>query len=48
MSIAIVLGLLVLAIVLFSMERIGVDVITGMLLVVLVLSGILSTEEAFA
>lgn len=41
------LGLLVIAIVLFSMERIGVDVVTGVLLVVLVITGILSPTEAF-
>ena len=48
MEIALVLGLLVAAIVLFSTERIGVDVVTGLLLVVLVLTGILTTGEAFA
>ncbi len=47
MEIALVLGLLVIAIVLFSMERIGVDVVTGVLLVVLVITGILSPTEAF-
>ncbi|MBK7297872.1 MAG: SLC13 family permease [Flavobacteriales bacterium] len=47
MEIALVLGLLVGAIVLFSMERIGVDVVTGLLLIVLVLTGILSPTEAF-
>jgi di/tricarboxylate transporter len=45
MEIALVLGLLVIAIVLFSTERIGVDVVTGLLLVVLVLTGILSPTE---
>jgi len=48
MEIAIVLGLLVAAIILFSTERVGVDVVTGVLLVVLVLTGILSPNEAFA
>ncbi|MBK7754783.1 MAG: SLC13 family permease [Flavobacteriales bacterium] len=48
MEIALVLGLLVAAMVLFSTERIGVDVVTGLLLVVLVLTGILTTNEAFA
>ncbi len=48
MEIALVLGLLVGAIILFSMERIGVDVVTGLLLIVLVLTGILSPGEAFA
>ncbi len=48
MEIAIVLGLLVVAIVLFSTERVGVDVVTGLLLVVLVITSILSPGEAFA
>ncbi|MBK9196125.1 MAG: hypothetical protein IPO17_14350 [Flavobacteriales bacterium] len=48
MEIALVLGLLVAAIILFSTERIGVDLVTGLLLVVLVLTGILTTGEAFA
>ena len=48
MQIVIVLGLLVLAIILFATERISVDVITLLLLIVLVLSGVLTVEEAFA
>lgn len=48
MEIVIVLGLLVLAIVLFSTERIGVDVVTVGLLVILVVTGILNAQEAFA
>jgi len=48
MEIAIVLGLLVVAIVLFSWEKVGVDVSTLFLLVVLIISGILSPAEAFA
>lgn len=48
MQIVIVLGLLVLAIVLFATERISVDIITLLLLVGLVLSGVLTLEEAFA
>ena len=40
MEIALVLGLLVAAIILFSTERVGVDVVTGLLLVVLVVTGI--------
>lgn len=48
MEIAIVLGLLVLAIVLFARETISVDVITLLLLIGLVTSGILTPEEAFA
>lgn len=48
MDIAIVLGLLIAAIVLFAMEKISVDIITLLLLIVLVLAGILKPEEAFA
>ncbi len=48
MQIAIVLGLLLLAIVLFAMERLSVDVITLLLLMGLVVSGILTPAEAFA
>lgn len=48
MSIAIVLGLLVLAIILFASEKVSVDVITVFLLIVLCLTGIISPEEAFA
>jgi di/tricarboxylate transporter len=46
-AMAYVLALLVLAIVLFAMEKISVDVITVALLVALVLGGILSPAEAF-
>ncbi len=48
MEIAIVLGLLVLAIILFSFEKLGVDIVTLALLVVLIASGILSPAEAFS
>lgn len=48
METVVVLGLLALAIVLFAMERISVDIITLMLLIVLVATGILTTAEAFA
>ncbi len=48
MEILIVLGLLALAIVLFALERISVDIITLLLLIALVVSGILTTDEAFA
>ncbi len=48
MQIAIVLGLLILAIVLFALETISVDVITILLLIGLVVSGILTPAEAFA
>ncbi len=48
MQIAIVLGLLGLAIVLFAMEKITVDIITLLLLMGLVVSGILTPAEAFA
>ena len=47
MEIALVLGLLVIAIVLFASEKISVDIITIGLLVVLSLAGILTPSEAF-
>lgn len=48
MQIVIVLGLLILAIVLFTRESISVDVVTAMLLIGLVMTGILTPTEAFA
>ncbi len=48
MEIALVLGLLVVAIGLFTWEKISVDVVTLLLLIVLILSGILTPAEAFA
>jgi di/tricarboxylate transporter len=48
MQIAIVLGLLLLAVILFAMERLSVDVITLLLLMALVVTGILTPLEAFA
>ena len=48
MQIAIVLGLLILSIVLFALEKISIDIITLMLLIALVVAGILKPEEAFA
>lgn len=48
LSIGIVLGLLVVTIVLFAIEKLSVDVVTLIMLVALVLSGILTPEEAFA
>lgn len=48
METAIVLGLLVLAVALFALERISVDIITLMLLIALVSTGILTPGEAFA
>lgn len=48
MEITLVLSLLLIAVILFSLEKISVDIVTCMLLVVLVLSGILTTKEAFA
>jgi hypothetical protein len=48
MQIVMVLGLLILAIVLFALETISVDVITILLLIGLVVSGILTPAEAFA
>jgi di/tricarboxylate transporter len=47
-QIAIVLGLLAAAIVLFASERLSVDIITLLLLLVLVVSGVLNPNEAFA
>ena len=47
LSIAFVLLLLVIAIALFSTERISVDIVTFLLLIALVVSGILSPKEAF-
>jgi di/tricarboxylate transporter len=47
MEIAIVLGLLVITIVLFSLDIIPVDVVTLLVLITLVLTGILTTQEAF-
>lgn len=48
MEIAIVIGLLVVAIILFATETFSVDVVTIGLLVILSLTGILSPSEAFA
>jgi di/tricarboxylate transporter len=48
MQIAIVLGLLLLAVIMFAMERLTVDVITLLLLMGLVITGILTPLEAFA
>ena len=48
MQIGLVLGLLVLAVVLFATEKLSVDIVTLILLMVLVLSGILKPDEAFA
>lgn len=48
MQIALVLGLLVLAVVLFATEKLSVDIVTLLLLMTLVLSGILTPDEAFA
>ncbi|HWP42106.1 MAG TPA: SLC13 family permease, partial [Blastocatellia bacterium] len=47
MQIAIVLGLLVLAIALFAIEKLSVDIITLILLMVLVVTRILTPAEAF-
>ena len=48
LPIAFVLALLVIAIALFATERISVDLITFMLLIALVASGVLGPQEAFA
>lgn len=47
MEIAIVLGLLVFAIIAFAMEWVSVDILTLLLLLGLVLSGILTPDQAF-
>lgn len=47
-EIALVLGLLVSAIVVFATEKISVDVVTFILLIILVVCGILNPAEAFA
>jgi di/tricarboxylate transporter len=48
MEIAFVIGLLLLTIVLFSIEKISVDVVTIGLLITLTVSGIITPKEAFA
>jgi di/tricarboxylate transporter len=48
MEIALVLGLLVLAIILFATEKFSVDIVTLLMLSALVLTGILTPTEAFA
>jgi di/tricarboxylate transporter len=48
MEAAIVIGLLIVAVILFATEKISVDLVTLGLLCVLVLSGILTVNEAFA
>ncbi|GEP41203.1 SLC13 family permease [Brevifollis gellanilyticus] len=48
MEAAIVIGLLVVAVILFATEKISVDLVTLSLLCVLVISGVLTTGEAFA
>jgi uncharacterized repeat protein (TIGR01451 family) len=47
-SIAIVLGLLLLALILFGMERIPIDIVTILLVIALVVTGTLSATEAFS
>ncbi|MEW6668490.1 MAG: SLC13 family permease [Thermodesulfobacteriota bacterium] len=48
MQIALIYGLLVAAIVLFTTERISVDIVTLLLLAALIVTGILTPEEAFS
>lgn len=48
MEIALVLGLLVMVLVLFATEKLSVDVITVIMLIILILSKIITPEEAFA
>jgi len=47
LAIAFVLGLLVVAIVLFATEKLSVDIITFLLLIALVMGGVLTPAEAF-
>jgi len=47
MEIAIVLGLLIVAIILFATEKLSVDIVTLLLLISLVLTNILTVKEAF-
>lgn len=47
MEIALVIGLLIIAIILFATERFSVDIVTIGLLVILALSGILTPKETF-
>ncbi|HNL06393.1 MAG TPA: SLC13 family permease, partial [Chitinophagales bacterium] len=47
MEIAIVLGLLAFAVIVFSTEKISVDIVTLLILIVLVLTKILTPKEAF-
>ncbi len=47
MEIALVLSLLVIAIILFATEKLSVDIVTILLLIVLIVSGILTPAEAF-
>ncbi len=48
MEIALVLGLLVMVLILFATEKLPVDVITVIMLVILILTKIITPEEAFA
>lgn len=47
MEIALVLGLLILAVILFATEKVSVDLVTMSLLIVLVLTQVLTPKEAF-
>lgn len=47
MEVALVIGLLIVALILFSTEKISVDVVTIALLVILILSNIITPKEAF-
>lgn len=48
MQIGVVLSLLLIAVVLFAMEKLSVDIITMILLITLIMVGILTPNEAFA
>ncbi len=47
MEIAIVIGLLVIAIILFTTEKLSIDIVTLLILIILMLTGILEPREAF-
>lgn len=47
MEIAIVIGLLIIVIILFATEKLSIDIVTLLALIVLVLTGILEPKEAF-
>ncbi|GAB3646236.1 SLC13 family permease [Echinicola sediminis] len=48
MEIALVIGLLVIAVVLFATEKLSIDIVTLLVLIILVLFGVLNPREAFS